>query len=80
MVLLALVKVFVALAMWFVSLFPSGQPHHLTSLIAAFKDMGFLGLVLPFGAIGSAVGIAVGIVTVTWLISALIWAWKLVKW
>lgn len=79
MVLLALVKVFVAVATWFVELFPAGTPH-LSVITSAFADMGFLRLVVPFGTLGTVIGIGVGIVAVVYIVRALVWAWMLVKW
>lgn len=79
MVFLAIIKLFTAIATWFVNLFPEGAPH-LTVITGALDDMGFLRLVVPFGTLFSVVGIAVGIMAVVWLITALVWAWKLVKW
>lgn len=80
MVLLALVKVFIAVAKWFVSLFPAGVPSGFHIIGASLDDMGFLRLVVPFGTLSSVVKIGVGVMVVVWLIEALVWAWKLVKW
>jgi hypothetical protein len=79
MVLLSLIKMFVALGVWFVGLFPSGQPH-LSLVASAFSDMGFLRMVVPFGTLGSVISIGVGIVGVVYLVRALVWFWMLVKW
>ncbi len=78
-VLLALIKVFVSVATWFVKLFPSGTPH-LSVIESALSDMGFLRLVVPFGTLGAVIGIGVGIVAVVYIIRAVVWAWLLVKW
>lgn len=79
MVLLALLKVFVAFGLWIVQLFPKGSAH-VGVIQSSLDSMGFLRLVLPFGTLSTVVAIAMGIVSVTWVISAFVWLWKLVKW
>lgn len=79
MLLNALLQVLISVAQWFVSLFPSGTAN-VSSLQGAFSDMGFLRLVVPFGTLSEVVGVAVGIVAVVYIVQAVIWAWKLVKW
>ncbi|MHB0929265.1 MAG: hypothetical protein ACYC3W_10280 [Candidatus Nanopelagicales bacterium] len=79
MILQALVSVLVAIAVWFVDLFPVGQPN-LAIIEGALSDMGFLRLVIPFGTLAAVVNVAVGIWVVVWVAEALIWAWRLVKW
>lgn len=79
MVLLALIQVFVSVAVWFVDLFPVGTAH-LSVIESALGDMGFLRLVVPFGTLGDVIGIGVGIVAVVWVARAVLWFWRLVKW
>lgn len=79
MIVNLIVKVLTTIATWFVDMFPKGQPH-LGVLESAFHYMDWIGIVVPVGTLVTVMGIGVGITAVVWIIQAIIWAWKLVKW